>query len=235
MHYREHHYRWEFDLKAPPERLWTFVADTNRFNRDTGVPKIDFDPDDKRLPNARRRVRLSIYGLPIEWEEQPFEWIKPARFGVERAYSRGPMARMKALAELTAKDNGGTHLTYDVWATPRNLLGELFIPLQINLITSPKLRAAFKKYDSLALAQDQVPRAVSEPATIQFDESRLSALAQKLRDDVASTDSAAEKLVVVDKLLDFIRQSDDFSAARIRPYQLADDWQLPRRMVLETC
>jgi adenylate cyclase len=235
MHFREHHYRWEFDLNASPERLWPFVADTNRFNRDTGVPKIDMDTSDKRLPNARRRVRLSIYGLPIEWEEQPFEWVKPSRFGVERAYSRGPMARMKALAELTAKENGGTHLTYDVWATPRNLLGEVFIPLQIKLVTSPKLRAAFQKYDHLALAQAAVQPPLSESAPVVCDEPRLNAVAQKLRDDVASTELSEPKLVIVDQLVEFIRRSDDFGVARIRPYQLADEWQAPRRMVLEIC
>ncbi len=40
MPYREFHYRWEYRLKSEPERLWSFVADTNRFNRDTGVPSI---------------------------------------------------------------------------------------------------------------------------------------------------------------------------------------------------
>ena len=80
MPYREFHYRWVFDLSSSPERLWPFVADTNRFNRDTGVPEIEIEPGKKRLRNARRRVRLSIYGMPIEWEEQPFEWVRPGAF-----------------------------------------------------------------------------------------------------------------------------------------------------------
>src|SRR5687768_593495 len=109
MSNREFHYRWKFDLKSSPERLWPFIADTNRFNRDTGVPQIEIEPADKRLPNARRRVRLSIYGLPVEWEEQPFEWVKPTRFGVERVYSKGPLSRLRMRAELTANANGGTH------------------------------------------------------------------------------------------------------------------------------
>ena len=71
MAFREYHKRWEFDLKSSPERLWPFIADTNRFNRDTGVPKIDVEKEEKRRPNARRKVRLSIYGMPVEWEE-PF-------------------------------------------------------------------------------------------------------------------------------------------------------------------
>ena len=63
MSNREFHYRWKFDLKSSPERLWPFVADTNRFNRDTGVPRIDVENDQKRRPNARRKLRLSI-GMP---------------------------------------------------------------------------------------------------------------------------------------------------------------------------
>src|ERR1043165_6860188 len=117
---REYHKRWEFDLKSKPERLWPFIADTNRFNRDTGVPQIEVDATDKSRRNARRKVRLSLYGLPVEWEEQPFEWVKPVRFGVERVYSKGPVSRLRMLAELKPRPEGGTHLIYEVWSTPRN-------------------------------------------------------------------------------------------------------------------
>jgi hypothetical protein len=57
MSLREYHKRWEFDLKSSPERFWPFIADTNRFNRDTGVPQIEIEKD-KRLRNARRKVRF---------------------------------------------------------------------------------------------------------------------------------------------------------------------------------
>jgi hypothetical protein len=40
MPYRDFHYRWEYILKSSPEQLWSFVADTNRFNRDAGVPAL---------------------------------------------------------------------------------------------------------------------------------------------------------------------------------------------------
>ena len=150
MAFREFHYRWVFDLKSSPESLWPFVADTNRFNRDTGVPKVDVDQSRKPLRNARRKVRFSIYGMDVEWEEQPFEWVRPVKFGIERVYSKGPMARMRALAELTPKDNGGTRVTYEVHALPRNLIGVVAIPLQIKLKTAPKFRSAFRKYDELA-------------------------------------------------------------------------------------
>jgi len=101
MPYRELHYRWEYDLKADPEELWPFVSDTNRFNRDTGVPSVEpAKTTRERLRNARQRLRLSVYGMAVEWEEQPFEWIKPTRFGVVRSYSKGPIVELRALAEL---------------------------------------------------------------------------------------------------------------------------------------
>ena len=236
MSNREFHYRWKFDLKSSPERLWPFVADTNRFNRDTGVPKIDVDKKQKRRPNARRKLRLSIYGVPIEWEEQPFEWVKPVRFGVERNYSKGPMVRLRARAELDEKANGGTGLTYEIWATPRNLLGSIVIPLQIKLLTGPRLRAAIEDYDKLAdkPANARVETAAHESDTSQssFDLARLQALHQKLAESVADDE---HKRAIVDRLAEFLEHADDFEVARIRAYKLADDWREPRRLMLEMC
>src|SRR5258707_7656167 len=130
---REFHYRWEFDLESSPAQLWPLVADTNRFNRDTGVPAVQMvQSEGQGLQNARRRLRLSAFGIPVEWEEQPFEWIRPTRFGVVRRYSKGPIAELRVLAELipTEKRRGasveradeqstGTKLIYQVWAKPK--------------------------------------------------------------------------------------------------------------------
>jgi class 3 adenylate cyclase len=228
MPYKTFHYRWEYDLKASPERLWEFVADTNRFNRDTSVPEIKVDRPARRLRNARRRVRLSVLGMPVEWEEQPFEWVRPLRFGVVRSYSKGPIAELKALALLSVKAAGGTKLTYEVWVTPNSLLGVVAIPIQIGLIASRRFRTAFKKYDELALIE-------ASPAEIQpvlelssASESRLAAIKERLLADGADD-------AVADRLIEFIKQADDFALTRIKPYALADDWDVPRRAVLETC
>ena len=235
MSFSEHHNRWEFELKSSPESLWPFVADTNRFNRDTGVPEIDIDEGQKRLPNARRRVKLSLYGLPVEWEEQPFEWIRPSRFGVERVYSKGPMARLRVLAQLTEKPEGGTHLTYEIWATPRNLLGTVAIPLQVGLVIGPRLRTAIRKYDELASADAIVASNGEVASQSVFDLQRLAALKQKLIADLESSESPEQKLTIADRLLDFLEHGDDLAVSRIRAYKLADDWREPRRLVLEVC
>lgn len=234
MAFRAHHSRWEFDLKSSPEDLWPFVADTNRFNRDTGVPEIKVEEGEKRLPNARRRIRLSIYGMPVEWEEQPFEWVRPKRFGVERVYSKGPMASLKVLAELTERPEGGTHLTYELWATPRNLVGSVAIPLQLNMVIGPKLRTAMQRYDNLASAEIAIPTSDVAPQET-VDLQRLAALKQKLIADIEASETPAPKIAIAERLASYIEHADDMSVSRIRAYKLADDWHEPRRLALEVC
>ena len=239
MSNREFHFRWTFDLKSSPERLWPFIADTNRFNRDTGVPKIDVEKEEKRRPNARRKIRLSIYGMPVEWEEQPFEWVKPVRFGIERVYSKGPMARLRVRAELNENPDGGTHLTYELWATPRNLLGAITIPSQVKLVVAPRFRAAIQEYDKSAVMTNGAVLRDADTSLSSFDLTRLQSLHQKLIDSLADTDAdihlAEQKRAIADRLADYLEHADDFDVARIRAYKLADDWREPRRLVLEVC
>ena len=230
MPYREFQYRWEYDLKASPETLWPFVSDTNRFNRDTNVPASEVEKG-KRLRNARRRVKLSIFGLPVQWEEQPFEWVRPTRFGVSRSYSKGPIAELNVLGVLSPKPEGGTHFVYEVRARPKTLLGFVAIPLQIGLAASRKFRNAFQKYDELAGLKSVGPVAPSEtasPALADATAGRLANATSRLKSDGANP-------AVVDRLALFMQQADDFALARIKPYQLADEWNEPRRTVLETC
>jgi class 3 adenylate cyclase len=228
MSYHPIHYRWEYDLKASPEKLWEFVADTNRFNRDTSVPAVKVDSPTRRLPNARRRVRFSVLGMPVEWEEQPFEWVRPLRFGVVRSYSKGPIAELKALALLSVKTAGGTRLTYEVWATPKSLLGVIAIPIQIGLIASRRFRAAFKKYDQLASIEASPAEIQPAPELSSASANRLTSIKERLLADGADGE-------VSDRLIAFIKQADDFALTRIKPYELADEWNVPRRVVLETC
>lgn len=230
MPYREFHYRWQYELKASPETLWPFVSDTNRFNRDTSVPALEVEKG-KRLRNARRRVKLSIFGLPVQWEEQPFEWVRPTRFGVSRSYTKGPIAELNVLGVLSPKPEGGTLFVYELRARPKTLLGFVAIPLQIGFAASRKFRKAFRRYDELAGVETLVPAVPSDTDSVAFNEvlaSRLATASARLKSDGAVAS-------VVDRLVLFVQQADDFALARIKPYQLADEWHEPRRAVLEAC
>ena len=224
---RTFHYRWEWELRSSPEALWPLVADTNRFNRDTGLPPVH---KCSAAANARRCLRFSRLGMAVEWEEEPFEWVRPHRFGVVRRYLKGPLALMRVLVDLAPCPAGGTHLVYQVWATPKNLLGLLATPIQVGIVSARRFGEVFRAYDrqasNPAAAIDLLP-----PQPARFapgGRQRLTALRQALRDDGASAELLAQ-------LVKTVEWADELSASRLRPYELADGWGAPRRPVLELC
>ncbi len=225
---QELQYRWTYDLQSSPEELWPFVSDTNRFNRDTGVPSVEPSKTRQKLRNARQRLRLSIYGMAVEWEEQPFEWIRPSRFGVARTYSKGPMVELRALAELTPRDAGGTRLTYQVSVTPRSMFGALSVALQMKLIGAPRYARAFANYDQMAMSGAPLSSTDGAVELSAAAVDRIDSIKRKLINEHAETET-------VTRLANFIQTADEFAVARIRPYQLADDWNVSRRDVLELC
>lgn len=223
----EFYYRWEWHLRASPETLWPLVADTNRFNRDTGVPSIQRrNAPEENLSNARRNLRLYRLGVPVEWEEEPFEWVRPYRYGVARHYSSGPVLEMRTLAELTPQPDGGTHVVYQVWATPRNLLGKIAIPVQIGFLSKRSFEVAFKRYDRFALNNLPLEMLPGQTHFAPGGKERLKSAREGLISEGAQPE-------IVTHLTEVIEKTDDIPLARMRPYQLADDWKLPRRDVLE--
>src|SRR6267142_367382 len=242
MSFREFDYRWEFDLESSPEQLWPLVADTNRFNRDTGVPAIEnLSNPGGALRNARRRLRLSSFGIPVEWEEQPFEWVRPARFGVVRRYSKGPIEELRVLAELIPTEkrrdaaveradeqSTGTRLIYQVWAKPKNILGLIAIPIQIGLLSARNFARTFREYDERASAGRVTQAFSSRAQLIPGGRARLLTLSEKM-----AAQGSDKELIAL--LVDYIENADEFAVARIRPYELARLWGQPKRALLETC
>lgn len=224
---RDVRYRWEWDLASPPDRLWPLAADTNRFDRDSGVPAVEQRPDlDGDLRNARCRVRLSQYGVTLEYDQEPFEWSYPHHFTVTRVYDRGPLARLRIDADLEETDTGGTHLTYEVAARPRNLLGRMAIPIQIGRIFARRFERTFRRYDD----------AVREGAPF-LDTSGSVRLAPAAEE---RTERARELLVedgcppqLVEKLARLLLTGDPIVVSRLRPYELADHWNHDRDAVLD--
>lgn len=229
----EFYYHWEWQLPASPAQVWPLVADTNRFDHDTGLPAYEEDRTaEADLANGRHRLRFRIYGVALEWDEEPFEWVAPYRFGVVRHYKPGllqPIAQLRVRAELFPQPDGGTRLVYEVWAKPANLLGYAAIPVQIGLISRRRFGAAFQAYGRLAAADKEF---VDVPGRgVRFapgGRERLAKIGQSLQE--AGLDPA-----LIDRLRQTISEADDMSLDRIRPYALADHWAAPRRDVLEVC
>ncbi|MFN8534512.1 MAG: adenylate/guanylate cyclase domain-containing protein [Dehalococcoidia bacterium] len=228
MPYPEFHYRWRWDLDSSPESIWPYVSDTNRFNRETGVPVLTQPADNGARRDGRRRLRLSRFGTSIEWDEEPFEWVRPYRFGVLRRYTKGPLRSMRILVELELLPNAGTRVIYQVRAQASNPLGLASIPIQIGLLNARRFERAVRRYDRLARSGTPFLTADAQPELAEGGRRRLWALLTTLQHEGADPALAA-------RLADTVERTDEVAAARLRPYALADAWGVPRRPVLELC
>lgn len=222
----EFNYTWEFDTQAPPEALWTKMADTNRFNRDTGLPALA--PRVMEQRGADRHLGFRFFGIGVEWDEEPFEWARPFRFGVVRRYTGSPLKQVHIRVELQPRANGGTHLIYGARVVPRNIVGTLAVPIQIGLLTRMGVARAVKQYDleltgrAPALSKSN-PSALAPGARPRLVSARAALKARGFSDDP------------VERLFEYLEFADDISLARMRPYMLADEWKVPRRELLELC
>jgi class 3 adenylate cyclase len=235
---REFHYRWEWQFDSSPEMLWPLVSNTDRFNRDTGVPAIEFRRD-RPIVNNRRRLKLyrfNLFGLkliPIEWDEDPFEWMQPHRFGVTRTYVTGPVAYMRTQTELQPRPDGGTQATYTVDIAPNNPLGYAAIIAQVGILSAWRFHRVFQRYDRLAREAAKAEAAKAEAA---LGRPQLSPGARtrlhRIREVLIHRGAAP---ALLDTLIELIERGDSMTLIRLRPYVLADAWGAPRRDVLELC
>jgi class 3 adenylate cyclase len=220
---RTRSYRLELQLDASPEQLWSLVSDTNRFNRDAGVPSVEsLGVGD----NARRRLRLTRFGVGVEWEEQPFEWVSPHRFSVERRYVRGPVAWMRTAATLEPHD-GGTTLVYNIDVLPRGVLGPAAVAFQVGFLSRRRFASVFRAYDR-SLRTQVLALPAPKPHLAPGAGERIATARQGLLAAGLPADD-------VDRLCTLVTTGDEFGVATLRPYALADAWGRDRREVLELC
>ena len=147
-------YRWSWQFRSPPESLWPLVSNTDRFNRDCGLPPARARPPvpgEPRTEPGVRRQESSVLGVAVEWEEREFEWVQPVRFGVRRIFTKGPMAELVQSCELAPGPTGGTALVYELRITPGNLLGALILPIAIGSKLRRNAERVLRTYDQAAL------------------------------------------------------------------------------------
>lgn len=229
MPHPEQQFRWRWELTASPAALWPLVSNTDRFNRDCGYPPVTALPrlaEPGQAASNLRRLRATVLGIPIEWNEVSFEWIEPKRFSVQRTYRRGPLAKMTVVCELVPRVDGGTTLMYNVDATPSGWLGRLVAPFTIGRRAGARMTEVFRRYDALASAGQRMPALTTRPKLASGGGERMAAIAAML---VAKHD---QPIGLIAKLQELITTGDDSTVARLRPYAVADEWSADRGQVL---
>jgi class 3 adenylate cyclase len=218
----EFYYLWQWELESAPEALWPLVSDTNRFNRDVGLPAMKI----MGLRDGVYRLRYKVPLIVFEWDEEPFEWTYPHSFGILRKYRRGPLKEMRTLLTLEPRQPTGSLLNYQVWVQPANLLGLMAIPVTIGAISARRFGNAFRRYDRLLQSGGEI--------TDSLRRHRLSINGRgRLKSAKEALSARGVEPALFEHLAEFLDQADDLSVQRMRPFALADHWGSERRPVLE--
>lgn len=208
-----------------PAALWPIVADTERMNRAVGLGRLRLveQSDDSA---ARYRVRTVSGGIPIEYDERPFEWLENRFFRVRRVMHGGIAEELQSHIQLEP-DGGGTRVTVRITVEPRT---SLVVPL-VRISAGGVARRMVREIAGMDAelregSADHIETLESRPDRIALDR------AARTLGEMADND---EERALGRRLVELVEKGADSDVGRIRPFELAEQWHVQRRAVLEAC
>jgi class 3 adenylate cyclase len=213
------------DLESDRAPLWCTVGDTERLNRAIGLGRLELTPHTDASA-ARFVVRTVSAGLPLEYEERPFEWVEGERFSVLRVLHGGVMKSMETSFALESLPNAGTRVHVRISIEPRYVLINPVLRLQTSRMLD-RIEAELRSADRDV--QDGKSACFRKTLT-PVDERALGRARAALIESVIE-----ERKALAARLAVFIQSGSDADVTRIRPLDLALEWQVDGRELLAVC
>lgn len=214
--YQTVHLSWSWQLSSLPNELWSYLTDTNYLFKKLGQPSIrrshitqSVDPDLIQLSyNSINRYET--------WEEEPYEWEYPYRFGVVRHYRSGPYKDLKLQFDLQ-KNSRGTMLKAEIKAKPRYKVLSFLATLKLKTLFKNRLKKVVHSFDRLACEKLMPYQQEKKQTLVRGGKNRLQQIKEELYNSQTDTE-------IVDKLIDYIHRADDLHLQRISLPGLAGYW-----------
>jgi adenylate cyclase len=227
---------------APRELVWALLSDTHRYNRALGMipPRYVW----REVDGRRERVAHVTQGVAMSWVEPPYEWIEGRFLSSRRRFLTGP-ASSGGLAVEVADDGDGciarVTAAGESSAWWLRLLGPL-VRAQLRRRLEAYMAAVAQVVESshgAATSDVSQPAAARAQALLGGVDLPLTS-GQHTPIDQAELDRRAERLAtapvdaeVVKQLVKVLGQRPDEEVAQMRPFELARQWGLDRRRVLQ--
>jgi adenylate cyclase len=211
----------EVECQSDVCSLWPALADTNRINRAVGMEKLELEPLNDATA-ARYLVHSKIGGMPVVWEERPYEWVYPERLTVLRPFRSGPFKSLEFSFFLRPSKAGGTLVKVRLAVEPRSTIMTPVIRFMVGRSVDAFAKATLEADREVA----GVPRQLDEAAAKLNHEAHARAAKELARSEHAE---------VAARVMSYLRDANDVDVSRIRPFALADEWGVDRRAMLATC
>lgn len=219
-----HLFTWSIQLASTPEDLWPFVSDTNQIFRLLGTPSVKRTQLTRSAPKGFIEVtnsRLSSYSL---WEQEPYFWEKPYRYGTIRNYKVGVIRQLKYQVELVPNEEG-TLINTKLWVTPSNKRLFFLTKLYIDRIIRSRYFRMMRDYDKCAGNQLLRYEINSYKPLVRGADARINKITKTLIEQT-------KRKRIVNHLVQFIKKADDEDLVRIHPFHLAEYWGEKKYSVL---
>ncbi len=213
---------WKIPIKAPPDRVWRYIADTNRVNQYAGLPEFTFKYIPEPDGGSRQVGETRYMGWRLRWDEHPFEWIEGQRFEVVRTYHNGPLKEFRTTVVLHPTA-GGCLLEQTMVCAPRWFFAAPAVYWEVGVSSRRRFEAAYRKIDRFLQGDSQAPFETVPRQAIPAG--RVKAIEQKL-------ENAAGRQWLR-RLIEAIETLPDDELDRMRPFVFADRWNADRREVLK--
>jgi len=214
---------WEFMLPGTPQELWRFAGDTERFNRLVRNPAVTYREEPEARGGSRRFGRFRMFGLPMEWREHPYEWRENDGWSILREYSRGPLSRFLLTMRLVP-EGARTRMVFGIELSPRSPLLAPILPLVAREVRQ-KTQTFADRVNGWTDGRFETVFTEAVPSLDPDARMRLATLSAQL---VSRGFDAA----LVERLTRFLIEAPDADLLKIRPYAMANAWQVDRQAVL---
>lgn len=214
----------EWLFTATPERVWPLLADTNRLNQVMGLPPVRYTDAPDPRGGIRRQGSYSMHGIPLRWDEPPYEWIEGREFGVRRRYHGGPMAAFALRVTLTP-EGAGTRVHLRLEFEPRNAALRPLVRIAARG-THKGFERAYRRLMAYFAGQVAEPYALSVSPLSEVQQARVRAIADRLKQLRLSP-------VALEALVSHLLTGPDDELGKMRPFELAKRWAVDRRELLK--
>lgn len=210
---------------ATSERLWRYVASTDRLNKIVGLPPIDYTDEPLPQGGSKRVVQYDLLGFHLDYREYPYEWIAPREIATFRLHRTGPLVQHWTYVKFEPHDDGRTDVSFEVAINPRHFAGRVGTFVQLKARLGPALERFFHVLDAHVTGRGPDPfDPRHEPTTAQ--RRAVSAACDALH-------GRGFRPEIVERLAMHLSTGSDFAIATLRPNELADAWGFERAEMLD--
>ena len=208
---------------VPRETLWEQLSNTERLNRELNLPAVRLAFEPRAEGGAFVKGSAKFGPVTIHYTEEPYRWVKPLLWWVQRLPENGPVSAYRVGVQLEESAEG-TRVTAWSEAEPRGVVGKALARRIVDSSVNGLLRACREKPTApvLLLPTPGMPRPESakQGGLLPWRE-RLEK--QGIEGSIAG------------RLLGFLLEAHAEEVVDFRPFALADRWQEDRRTVLKAC